>query len=161
MKVKERLINVKLVTLGLIGSVFTIMIVAAGCEKENETKISRHNSNESHNNGQNCMSCHKSGGQGEGHFNVAGSVYDSLQVSHQPNGTVKLYTGPDGTGVLKYTIEVDAKGNFYTTENIDFGSGLYPSVVGTAGIQHFMSTTTTTGACNSCHNVSTDKLWVN
>lgn len=160
MKAKGGLINVKLVTLALISSFFTIMFIAAGCEKgeENETKISRNNETESHNNGQNCMNCHKSGGPGEGRFNVAGSVYDSLFTSPKANGYIKLYTAANGGGTLKYTIEVDAKGNFYTTESIDFGSGLWPSVEGASGNKRYMSDVVITGACNSCHNVSTDKL---
>lgn len=164
MKLKNNTVRIRLVTLATICGFVTLMIVAQSCEKggENETKISQHNETESHNNGQNCMNCHKSGGQGEGHFNVAGSVYDSLLVAHKPNGTIKLYTGPDGTGALKYTIEVDGKGNFYTTDAIDFGSGgLYPSIVGTSGQQRFMSSATVTGACNSCHNISEAKIWVN
>ena len=110
--------------------------------------------------GQNCMNCHKSGGEGKGWFNVAGTVYTAGLSNTYPNTTVKLYTGPNGTGTLKYTINGDAKGNFFTTETIDFGSGLYPVVQGTSTAK-YMSTTTTTGQCNSCHGVSTDKLWTN
>ena len=45
------------------------MFAIHSCEKnenENETKISSYNSTESHKEGQNCMTCHKSGGSGEG-----------------------------------------------------------------------------------------------
>jgi len=132
------------------------------CEKEgkgkNETNISAHGLNKSHNMGQNCMNCHKSGGEGEGWFNVAGTVYDSLKSQTYANATIHLYTGPNGSGTLKYTILGDAKGNFYTTESIDFGSGLYPVVAGAQGTQ-YMSTSITAGQCNSCHGVSTSRLW--
>jgi len=73
---------------------------------------------------------------------------------------LKLYTGINETGTLKYTIQVDAKGNFYTIENIDFGTGLYPSVQGTLEANH-MQSATTSGACNSCHNISPDKIRTN
>jgi cytochrome c553 len=154
----------KLITMVLLTALFGGMVAIQGCEKEseeNETNISRYGDDDSHNMSQNCMNCHKSGGQGEGWFNAAGTVYNAAFTNVQPNGTVKLYTGPDGTGTLKYTIEVDAKGNFYTTEDINFGSGLYPSITGTSGDVQYMSTTTTIGACNSCHGVSTNKIFVN
>ena len=128
-------------------------------ESNNKTNVSSFGSVKSHNMGQNCMNCHKSGGTGEGWFNVAGTVYDSLKTNTYPNATVRLYTGPNATGILKYTGQVDAKGNFHTTEIVDFTGGLYPSIQGSLSIQH-MSSSITTGQCNSCHGVSTSKLWV-
>ncbi len=127
--------------------------------ENNETKISAQGGGSSHNMGQNCMSCHKQGGSGEGWFSAAGTVYDSLLTSAYPNAVVKLYTGPDGTGTLKKTIQADAKGNFFTTEAIDFGTGLYPSVSG-GSITKYMSSAITAGQCNGCHGVSTDKIWI-
>jgi hypothetical protein len=128
------------------------------CKKRtSETKISAHNKSESHNMGQNCMSCHVSGGKGEGWFQVAGTVYDTLLSKTNPNTTVQLYSDSKATN-LKYTVQVDALGNFYTTEKIDFGSGLYPVVVGKTISSH-MSTPITSGQCNSCHGVSTSKIW--
>lgn len=138
-----------------------MIILTVSCKKgENETNISSYGSSKSHNMGQNCMNCHKSGGEGEGWFNVAGTVYDSSFAHTLGGGTVKLYTGPGGTGTLKYTVQVDTKGNFYTTETIDFGSGLYPAIQGTSNT-HYMSATISTGQCNSCHGVSTNKIWTN
>ncbi len=138
------------------------IILTQSCEKdeenENETKISSYSSSESHNNGQNCMNCHVSGGKGEGWFVVAASVYDSTKTNPYPGATIKLYTGQNGTGTLKATIEVDQKGNFYTTASLDFGAGLYPTIVGKNSTQH-MSSSTTTGQCNSCHSFNTDKIW--
>jgi hypothetical protein len=134
-----------------------IFILTQSCEKEKEggeTKISSNGGNESHNMGRNCMDCHT------GWFIVAGTVYASNKSSTYPNATVKLYTGPNGTGTLKYTIQVDAKGNFFTTEATNFGTGLYPSVQGNAAAT-FMQSVITTGQCNSCHNISTDKIWTN
>ena len=129
------------------------------CKKnEKATNISSYNETESHNMGQNCMNCHKSGGDGEGIFQAAGTVYDSTLSVTLPNTTVYLYTEQGGNGTLKHTVEVDGLGNFYTTESIDFGDGLYPTIKGTTISKH-MSSPITSGQCNSCHGVSTSKLW--
>ncbi|MDP4828094.1 MAG: hypothetical protein NWR73_10425, partial [Flavobacteriales bacterium] len=74
------------------------------------------------------------------------------------NSTVRLYSGPDGSGNLVHTIEVDSKGNFYTTEDVNFGNGLYPAVEGPTSTQ-YMSTPITVGTCNNCHGQSTDRIW--
>ena len=125
---------------------------------ENETKISYHGESESHKMGQNCMDCHKSGGQGEGWFTMGGTVYDSLLVKTYPNSTVYLYSASGGTGNLKYTLQGDALGNFYTTEYIDFDTGLYASVEGENTTKH-MNTVLPNGKCNGCHGASTNKIW--
>ncbi|MEN9998666.1 MAG: hypothetical protein RI922_1656 [Bacteroidota bacterium] len=134
-----------------------------GCEKKGKcgsTNISSAGSNKSHNFGQNCMNCHKSGGEGDGCFSVAGSTSNSSLTSPLSSGTVKLYTAANGGGTLKYTIQIDAKGNFHTTESIDV-TGLYPAVTGSDGTPHYMGSSLSSGACNSCHGVSTVKLWGN
>lgn len=139
--------------------VFSIVLLTQSCKKEgeNETKISHFDGNESHKVGENCMECHKSGGSGEGWFTLAGTVYDQ-QDNTLKNTTIKLYTEADGTGTLKYTLQGDALGNFYTTEAVDFGNGLYVSVQGNTAAKH-MSSMITSGQCNSCHGVSTAKIW--
>ena len=144
--------------------VFASSTMMQSCKKDSkdenngETNISATGGHESHNMSQNCMNCHKKGGEGKGWFSVAGTVYDSLLTNTFQNVIVRLYTGPDGTGTLKSTIYGDAKGNFFTTEAIDFGVGLYPSVQGISTTQ-FMSGIITNGQCNSCHGVTTDKIW--
>lgn len=137
-----------------------IMVVMLSCEKENEneTKISTYNSSDSHHIGQNCMNCHTSGGEGEGVFVVAGTVYDNLKTNTYPNATVRLYSGPDGTGDLIAIIQVDKLGNFYSTETINFGSGLFVSVQGETQTR-YMPTSLTTGQCNSCHGNSIGRIW--
>ncbi len=121
---------------------------------------SSNGSSKSHNMGINCMNCHKPGGGEAPTWQVAGTVYDQALITPYPNATVNLYTGPNGTGTLKYTIKVDARGNFYTSGNIDFTGGLYPSVTGST-TTNFMSSSITTGACNSCHNtVTMDRIWI-
>jgi hypothetical protein len=132
------------------------------CKKNKcgDTNVSFSGGSKSHNFGQNCLNCHKSGGEGEGCFNVAGSASNSSLTSNLTGGTIKLYTGAGGTGTLKYTIQIDSKGNFYTTESIDY-SGLYPAITGTSGATSYMSSSLNTGACNSCHGVSTGKIFSN
>ncbi|MGE5356315.1 MAG: hypothetical protein ACM3PT_08770 [Deltaproteobacteria bacterium] len=109
--------------------------------------------------GKNCMDCHKKGGKGKGWFNVAGTVYDSQKANPLPNAKVKLFTGPDGTGTLKYTIEGDGYGNFFTTENIDFGTGLYAVVQGN-NLLNYMAPKLANGKCNECHNQSSNRIWI-
>lgn len=144
-------------------SLILIAIVIQSCSHykmgKRETKISKNGDDESHNNGVNCMNCHATGGRGEGWFDVAGSVYKANKSSKNPNGKIFLYTEPNGQGSLKYTIEVDGEGNFYTTETINFGSGLYPVHQNTQGAKKYMEAPIITGQCQSCHNVTTDKIW--
>lgn len=119
-----------------------------------EAKTSSFNSNESHNAGMNCMSCHTTGGPGEGMFLVAGTVYDQSLTTTMPKATVKLYSETNGGGTEVANIEVDALGNFYTTANIDFAKGLYPAVIGITGKVKYMASPITSGQCNSCHGSS-------
>jgi hypothetical protein len=139
---------------------FGIILISQSCQENNETQISSYNSNESHNMGQNCMNCHNTNGKGSGTFMAAGTVYDSLMTTTRKNGTVRLYSGPNQTGTVRASIEVDGHGNFYTTENIDFAGGVYPTVTGSSGDLHFMSESISMGECNSCHGVTTSKIYV-
>ena len=70
------------------------MFVFQSCEKEDEgcdeDNISIAGDDESHNAGQNCMQCHYDGGEGEGCFVVAGTVYDSLQQNTKTSGSIGL-----------------------------------------------------------------------
>lgn len=137
------------------------MLSLIACRKDKsctESNNSASGESRSHNFGKNCFSCHVSGGEGEGCFNVAGSVTDDSFTTHVTSGIVKFFTQPNGGGQLKYSISIDAKGNFFTTESIDLNS-LFPAVTGPTGVTNYMSTSPATGACNSCHGVSTSKLW--
>jgi hypothetical protein len=142
----------------LIASSFFIFLLSCENENGNESVSSSYGSNGSHKMGQNCMNCHHSGGSGKGWFTIAGTVYDSLKTNVYSNATIKFYSGPNATGDLKYTVEGDALGNFYTTQNIDFGEGLYTSVGGDDKTQ-FMISKVTSGPCNSCHGSTIDKIW--
>jgi len=151
-------------TIIAFAGIMTILLPISSCKKDNfennETKISSFNDDESHKTGENCMSCHVSGGEGEAWFTVAGSVYDADKQNPYANATIKLYSEATGAGNLIKTIEVDSKGNFYTTEAVDFSSGLYTSVISTGGNEIFMIGQITSGACNSCHGNSIDRIWV-
>jgi len=138
-----------------------LLLLFISCEKENgnEVKISHFNEIKSHNMGKNCMNCHTSGGEGEGWFTLAGTVYDSLQQSIAKNVVIQLFDDINGSGNPVLKLEGDANGNFYTTENIDFANGLYPSVTFNSNTL-YMSSAVTTGHCNSCHGMNTAKLWV-
>jgi hypothetical protein len=144
-----------------LSGVLLITGILGSCKKETSsdvTNISSYDESRSHNEGKNCMQCHVSGGEGYGWFTVAGTVYKSDLVNTYSNATVKLYTENNGGGILKYTIKGDNLGNFFTTEQVDFGSGLYPVVEGTSGTQ-YMPFSVKTGECNSCHGSSTDLIW--
>lgn len=150
--------KIKGITIALALSIFTFQ----SCKEESDctvTNISSFASNESHNNGMNCMSCHTSGGSGKGCFSVAGSVYASDLSTTQADVKIQLYTGVNGTGDLKYTIEGDAKGNFHSTDDILY-DGLFPTITHTNGNMKHMPSALTSGKCNSCHGVTTDKIWI-
>jgi hypothetical protein len=149
------------ILLAALVSLGTLSLQSCSENEGDETVVSVNNGQKSHNMGQNCMNCHKSGGPGEGWFSAAGTVYNDALTATSPNGLVKLYTGPNGTGTLKATVAVDGKGNFFTTESIDFTGGLYPSVTGTSGETEYMDFSITTGACYSCHGSTTDKIYTN
>ena len=55
---------------------------------ENETVISSFGETESHNEGEDCMLCHRDGGGGEGWFTVAGTVYETDGVTPYTDGAV-------------------------------------------------------------------------
>lgn len=126
--------------------------------------ISRNGTLRSHSDerrGQNCMDCHFTGNNPYV-YQVAGTVYKAEDnTSPYANATINLRSGPEVTDELLVTIEVDARGNFYTTESFDFTSGLYPSVVGAAGEAPLhMSNFTISGECNSCHGAATLPIYV-
>jgi hypothetical protein len=118
-------------------------------------KISRHGSTESHKAGQDCMSCHREGASGKGWFTVAGSLFEADGTTPAPNGMVRLYNELDDSNSQVMSVEVDGKGNFYTTESLVFSSGFYTSVSGSGSPSKFMQTRITSGACNNCHNGTT------
>jgi hypothetical protein len=148
--------------LGLVFVAATFVLSLNSCEGTfacHDDNISSAGSNKSHNKGQNCMVCHQAKGEGEGCFIAAGTVYDMSMSNTVSSGKVDFYTGPNETGTLKHTVMIDGKGNFYTTAQFN-PEGLYPVVTGPTGNKKMMGSSLSTGACNSCHGSSTDKLWV-
>ena len=149
----------KLIVISFMLSVLSISFFS--CEKEGgcgDTNISASGGNDSHNSGQNCMQCHTNGGKGEGCFSAAGSVYNSALISPISSGKVEFFTQANGAGQLMYTIQIDSYGNFYTTADMNV-AGLFPRVTGPTGTQQSMSSSLSSGKCNTCHNVSTSKIW--
>jgi mono/diheme cytochrome c family protein len=143
----------------LKGAILLVLIAFfISCEKSDENENSG-SGDRSHNAGENCMNCHKSGGSGEGRFTVAGTLYNAAG-SVYPNATVKLYTGDEATGTLVKSIKSDASGNFYTTESVSFGTGLYVTINGTNGELMNKGFTISNGSCNSCHGNSTGAIEV-
>ncbi len=133
-----------------------LLTVLISCKKEaveQEELTSTSLSSDSHNTGLNCMDCHIKGGDGNGWFKMAGTVRNKSGIAPYITAKVELRTAQSGGGSTLYRVEVDQKGNFYTTNTIDFGTGLYASVVGGTATQ-YMTLTVTNGACNLCHDTS-------
>ncbi len=134
--------------------VMSLAIVFFACEKEEGEDVGGQSSisESSHNTGKNCMSCHQ--------FSAAGSVYNKALSSGFPGAVVKLTTQANGAGTVLGTFTVNKSGSFYSSNSINYGSGIYVSVTGTSGNVKHMSSAITKGACNSCHGSSTSKVWV-
>lgn len=105
----------------------------------------------SHNAGRNCLQCHNE-------FRVAGTVYAASGAA-KSGATVRLTTAPSGGGTVLATLTSDGTGNFYTSQSVSFGSGVYAQVTGSSGTLSKKGAITS-GACNSCHGVSTPRLQV-
>ncbi len=132
-------------------SIFLISIVlfswVTSCKKfENESNISEWNEDESHENGENCMNCHYSYGEGEGWFSVAGTAQGNFSKT-----SVVVKSALSGNVLA--TIPVDELGNFYTTENIDIADGIKVDIYDANGNLHLrMNEIIYTGECNLCHD---------
>lgn len=124
----------------------------------NVTRESSYGNMESRSMTGNCLSCHKSGGTGDGIYTVGGTVYKEDQTTKYPNIDIKFYTGPDGTGTLVKTLQVDGSGNFYTTKALDLTQGLYPAVDNKKGDVEYMNRVLTSGDCGSCHGNTEDVI---
>lgn len=114
---------------------------------------STHEGADSHEMGNNCMTCHQNYGPGPGIFTAAGTIYQADGATY-PGGIVELWTGAQATGDLVSAIEVDTKGNFYTTEPLPLPDmPLYPFVRSPNGESYtFMPFSTSSAACNICHS---------
>jgi cytochrome c553 len=102
--------------------------------------------------GRACISCHGSSGGEAPRFVIAGTLYptghepDSCNGVNGNNGAKVVVTGNNGTTI---TLTPNSAGNFYSS------SALPPpyavKVVNAAGVERVMSSTASTGDCNSCH----------
>jgi len=115
----------------------------------------------SHNNGQMCQTCHTSGGSGPYSWVVAGSVFQPDFTTPAPDGTVYFWSQTGGTGDLLATLEIDGKGNFFTTSSILPGTNVFPQVRSAQGGIQTMPVSAPNGMCNSCHGVTVNPIWVN
>lgn len=126
------------------------MLAFVACEKEDAN--SEAGGDESHNTGQNCLSCHASGNEYK--FVTAGTVYQSDGTSPASTGQVIIYSEANSGGTALATIAVDSKGNFYSDKDISYSGGVYP-VVSYSGACKAMVSPAKSGACNSCHDGNT------
>ncbi|MBL6950772.1 MAG: hypothetical protein ISR57_09035 [Bacteroidales bacterium] len=150
----------------IIGVLFLAGLFFAACSKKelpppSGATYSKHGDTLSHKNGQICLTCHGTGGTATKSFVVAGSVFQSNQSTPSVNGTLYFWSGQGGTGMLSTTLDVDGKGNFYTTSSILPAQGTYPQIRGISGDIRTMPTLTPNGNCNSCHGVTDPPIWVN
>ncbi len=137
-----------------IGGICLILALGA-CQKfappDPSFQQSAHGDDESHYNGRNCMDCHYSAGYGEGWFSLAGSVYGQKNQSK-----IHLYNSDDLVNPI-LNLEVDDRGNVFTTQEIDFSSGLRVSVENSAGKVEWMDEPIFSGQCNLCHGTGIEE----
>jgi hypothetical protein len=148
-------------------SIAALMLLESSCSKfkleDHETEISKFGDDESHYHGRICMDCHAAGGSGEGRFTVAGSI-----ERNAGNSLIELYEYKDGQKLL--SVEVDGRGNYFTTEPIDFSNGLVVAVRSPTGDVEWMDENEDdhpdvgsngeiySGSCNTCHGVTTEMV---
>ncbi len=152
---KRNLITINYIAYMLL---FVTATFVSSCDKafipENETTISNSSEDESHYFGQNCMECHHSAGHGEGWFTLAGSTKGNYYMA-----TIELYYDTINPPVHK--IEVDQKGNFYTTNEINYQT---PYLVGLRNQNNdikYMKSKISVGQCSLCHGATTSTLNIN
>lgn len=115
-------------------------------------------SGKSHNAGENCMTCHNSGSDLSEAVREGGWWYVAGTVKGDYGKDIELWTGPNRTGELVYSLQIDRSGNFYSAKIIPVNKGVYPTLIKKDGTAKHMSTSTVTGACTSCHGETTDAI---
>ena len=120
-----------------------LLLTLAACGGDGGTPTAPSNPTlSSHNAGRDCLQCHG--------FSVAGTVYRD-DGSAYPGAVVRLTTEAGGAGDVVASLTADGAGNFYTSQAVSWGSGLYTDVSGASGTVRPMDAPITGGACNSCH----------
>ena len=138
-----------------------ILIFQTGCKKENEgSGTSTHYSTSSGGMSGNCQQCHTPGNGEAAAWTVAGTVFNQDLSTPSPNGTVYIWKVVSGTWKLVASLEVDANGNFYTSNSILPSGSFYPQVEGASGDLESMPVFCTSGSCNRCHGISQPRIWV-
>lgn len=115
--------------------------------------------------GENCSetACHSLEDTANGAFTISGTVFDYNNPNlDQPltvfGNSIHFYSQPNGEGELVKNLAIDAYGNFYTTEEMDWRSaqgGLYP-MLQDGDRRTFMPrplTPISAGQCNVCHSL--------
>jgi hypothetical protein len=129
---------------------------------QKDPKESSKGDDESHNEGQNCGSCHNINGheavREAGWWTVSGTVFKEGDDKGDDNAIVELWEKPGRAGKLIKKLETDKEGNFYTNQILNFMGGCYPVIYTPGGQVKVMPIPYTGGSCNSCHGVSTSKL---
>ena len=85
-------------------------------------------------------------------FSVAGTVYRDDSTAYA-GATVRLTTEQGGSGTLILSLQTDRSGNFFSSQAVNFGSGLFTDVFG-VGSTRPMLAPVLDGSCNSCHDAS-------
>lgn len=100
--------------------------------------------------GENCLSCHGSGGKAahDAKFTLAGTVFpalDSATSAGLDGVAIQVVDSADKT----ISLTSNRVGNFFTSEDIAFP--LKSVKVSKDGKEHAMGTQVSSGACSSCH----------
>ena len=105
--------------------------------------------------GRACISCHSGSGGEAPKFVIAGTLYptghepDNCNGANGTNGAKVVVTGSNGTVI---TLTPNSVGNFYTSTTLP--PPYQAKVVNSAGVERVMTSTASTGDCNSCHTQS-------
>ena len=138
----------------LIFALFSFLFISCerqGTGKCTETNISTVNRS-SHNRGDDCTTCHKSGKEGRGCFSICGSAFKSDKITPIQNAVMVLFSKDENGNITDASkaIPIDKSGNFYTTETISF-AGKYPAIISNGDTSIMGGALTSSASCNKCH----------
>lgn len=146
-----------------LSAVFSLFIIACSHydQLQKNGKESKA-SGKSHNAGQDCMKCHNDNSNeasSEAWWYVAGTVY-TASGSINTNARIEIWSEPEAKGYKITSLPADKNGNFYTEKILKFNNGSYPIAISGNDTTYMISAFNGQG-CNSCHGLSTDKIYVN
>lgn len=99
--------------------------------------------------GENCISCHSSGGEADDHrFTAAGTVFPTAgsKKSEGIEGAIVRLRGADG-GTIE--LRTNSVGNFFTKKRL--AADPQPEVVFEGRVAQMGTVAGANGACNNCH----------